>query len=183
MSDGVDVRLGAQTSDLTSGLNDASASVQASLRQMQDALSSFGAKSKQNADELADRIAVLERDMPALQQRIATQGIGAPALGVLIAGVSSALVKGKMHSTSKPVAAKGYRALERGRRVNIPGFANLALVQSALYPRQRGHSAGEADFRSHGCLRHAFFRDALWISLRLLIPRPHHAAPGEQRRA
>ena len=43
------------------------------------------AASKQNADELADRIAVLERDMPALQQRIATQGIGAPALGVLLA--------------------------------------------------------------------------------------------------
>ena len=43
------------------------------------------AASKQNADELADRIAVLERDLPALQQRIATQGIGAPALGVLLA--------------------------------------------------------------------------------------------------
>jgi DNA-binding transcriptional MerR regulator len=42
------------------------------------------AASKQSATELAERIAVLERDLPALQQRMATQGIGAPALGVLL---------------------------------------------------------------------------------------------------
>ncbi len=41
--------------------------------------------SKQTAGDLADRIAVLERDLPALQQRVASQGIGAPALGVLLA--------------------------------------------------------------------------------------------------
>ena len=41
--------------------------------------------SKQSASELAERIAVLERDLPALQQRVASQGIGAPALGVLLA--------------------------------------------------------------------------------------------------
>ncbi len=43
------------------------------------------AATRQSADELAERIAVLERDLPALQQRVASQGIGAPALGVLLA--------------------------------------------------------------------------------------------------
>ncbi len=41
--------------------------------------------SKQTAAELAERVALLERDLPALQQRVASQGIGAPALGVLLA--------------------------------------------------------------------------------------------------
>ena len=43
------------------------------------------AATRQSAEELAERIAVLERDLPALQQRVASQGIGAPALGVLLA--------------------------------------------------------------------------------------------------
>ena len=43
------------------------------------------AASRQTAEELTERIAVLERDLPALQQRVASQGIGAPALGVLLA--------------------------------------------------------------------------------------------------
>ncbi len=43
------------------------------------------AVTKQTAAELAERVALLERDLPALQQRVASQGIGAPALGVLLA--------------------------------------------------------------------------------------------------
>ena len=43
------------------------------------------AATRQTASELAERIALLERDLPALQQRVASQGIGAPALGVLLA--------------------------------------------------------------------------------------------------
>ncbi len=43
------------------------------------------AATKQSANELAERIAILERELPALQQRVASQGIGAPALGVLLA--------------------------------------------------------------------------------------------------
>ena len=43
------------------------------------------AASKQTAAELAERVSLLERDLPALQQRVASQGIGAPALGVLLA--------------------------------------------------------------------------------------------------
>ncbi len=43
------------------------------------------AASRQTTDELAERISALERDLPALQQRVASQGIGAPALGVLLA--------------------------------------------------------------------------------------------------
>jgi len=43
------------------------------------------AATRSSAEELAERVAVLERDLPALQQRVASQGIGAPALGVLLA--------------------------------------------------------------------------------------------------
>jgi DNA-binding transcriptional MerR regulator len=52
-------------------------------------LSALDARLKQSAsrqvtDDLAQRIATLERDLPALQQRIAAQGLGSPALAVLL---------------------------------------------------------------------------------------------------
>ena len=43
---------------------------------------------------------------------------------------SSALVKGKKLPTSEAVAALGYRAMQRGQRVYIPGFVNWAMAQS-----------------------------------------------------
>ncbi|MBK7719904.1 MAG: SDR family oxidoreductase [Simplicispira sp.] len=42
---------------------------------------------------------------------------------------SSALVKGKKLPTSEEVAALGYRAMQRGQRVYIPGFMNWAMAQ------------------------------------------------------
>ncbi|MFN8956203.1 hypothetical protein [Limnohabitans sp.] len=49
---------------------------------------------------------------------------------------NSALVKGKKLPTSKEVAALGYRAMQRGQRVYIPGFMNWAMAQSMrLTPR------------------------------------------------
>jgi short-subunit dehydrogenase len=43
---------------------------------------------------------------------------------------NSALVKGKKLPTSEEVAALGYRAMQRGQRVYIPGFVNWAMAQS-----------------------------------------------------
>ena len=43
---------------------------------------------------------------------------------------NSALVKGKKLPTSEAVAALGYRAMQRGQRVYIPGFVNWAMAQS-----------------------------------------------------
>jgi short-subunit dehydrogenase len=43
---------------------------------------------------------------------------------------NSALVKGKKLPTSEEVAALGYRAMQRGQRVYIPGFMNWAMAQS-----------------------------------------------------
>jgi short-subunit dehydrogenase len=43
---------------------------------------------------------------------------------------NSALVKGKKLPTSEEVAALGYRAMQRGQRVYIPGFKNWAMAQS-----------------------------------------------------
>jgi short-subunit dehydrogenase len=43
---------------------------------------------------------------------------------------SSALVKGKKLPTSEAVAALGYRAMQRGQRVYIPGFVNWVMAQS-----------------------------------------------------
>jgi short-subunit dehydrogenase len=43
---------------------------------------------------------------------------------------NSALVKGKKLPTSEEVAALGYRAMQRGQRVYIPGFINWAMAQS-----------------------------------------------------
>jgi short-subunit dehydrogenase len=42
----------------------------------------------------------------------------------------SALVKGKKLPTSEEVAKLGYRAMQRGQRVYIPGFVNWAMAQS-----------------------------------------------------
>lgn len=50
---------------------------------------------------------------------------------------NSALVKGKQLPTSEEVAALGYRAMQRGQRVYIPGFMNWAMAQSVrITPRK-----------------------------------------------
>ena len=46
---------------------------------------------------------------------------------------ASALVKGKKLPTSEAVAAQGYRALQRGQRVYIPGCMNWLLAQSVRF--------------------------------------------------
>ena len=46
---------------------------------------------------------------------------------------NSALVKGKKLPTSEEVAALGYRAMQRGQRVYIPGFMNWAMAQSIRF--------------------------------------------------
>lgn len=46
---------------------------------------------------------------------------------------ASSLVKGKKLPTSEAVAAKGYRALQRGQRVYIPGCGNWLLAQSVRF--------------------------------------------------
>lgn len=46
---------------------------------------------------------------------------------------SSALVKDKKLPTSEEVAALGYRAMQRGRRVYIPGIRNWLLAQSPRF--------------------------------------------------
>lgn len=43
---------------------------------------------------------------------------------------NSALIKGKKLPTSEAVAALGYRAMQRGQRVYIPGFVNWVMAQS-----------------------------------------------------
>jgi uncharacterized protein len=49
---------------------------------------------------------------------------------------NSGLIKGKKLPTSEEVAALGYRAMQRGQRVYIPGFVNWAMAQSMrLTPR------------------------------------------------
>ena len=45
----------------------------------------------------------------------------------------SALIKGKKLPTSEEVAALGYRAMQRGQRVYIPGFVNWAMAQSMRF--------------------------------------------------
>ncbi|WP_333825537.1 SDR family NAD(P)-dependent oxidoreductase [Pinisolibacter sp.] len=49
----------------------------------------------------------------------------------------SALVKGKRLPTSESVAAVGYRAMVRGRRIAIPGLLNLLLAQSVRFTPRR----------------------------------------------
>lgn len=46
---------------------------------------------------------------------------------------NSALVKGKKLPTSEEVAALGYRAMQRGQRVYIPGFMNWVMAQSMRF--------------------------------------------------
>lgn len=46
---------------------------------------------------------------------------------------NSALIKGKQLPTSEEVAALGYRAMQRGQRVYIPGFVNWAMAQSMRF--------------------------------------------------
>ena len=46
---------------------------------------------------------------------------------------NSALVKGKKLPTADEVAALGYRAMQRGQRVYIPGFMNWAMAQSMRF--------------------------------------------------
>ncbi|MBL8518959.1 MAG: SDR family oxidoreductase [Betaproteobacteria bacterium] len=46
---------------------------------------------------------------------------------------ASALVKGKKLPSSEAVAAKGYRALNRGQRVYIPGCMNWVMAQSVRF--------------------------------------------------
>lgn len=46
---------------------------------------------------------------------------------------NSALIKGKKLPTSEEVAAVGYRAMQRGQRVYIPGFVNWAMAQSMRF--------------------------------------------------
>jgi uncharacterized protein len=46
---------------------------------------------------------------------------------------SSALVKGKKLPTSEEVAAAGYKAMKRGRRVYIPGTINWLMAQSPRF--------------------------------------------------
>jgi short-subunit dehydrogenase len=46
---------------------------------------------------------------------------------------NSALVKGKQLPTSVDVAALGYRAMQRGQRVYIPGAVNWVMAQSMRF--------------------------------------------------
>ncbi|MEN9314711.1 MAG: hypothetical protein RIS35_1104 [Pseudomonadota bacterium] len=46
---------------------------------------------------------------------------------------NSALIKGKKLPTSEEIAALGYRAMQRGQRVYIPGFVNWAMAQSMRF--------------------------------------------------
>ena len=46
---------------------------------------------------------------------------------------NSALIKGKKLPTSEEVAALGYRAMQRGKRVYIPGVVNWVMAQSMRF--------------------------------------------------
>jgi short-subunit dehydrogenase len=46
---------------------------------------------------------------------------------------NSALIKGKKLPTSEEVAALGYRAMQRGKRVYIPGVVNWVMAQSIRF--------------------------------------------------
>lgn len=78
----------------------------------------------------------------AIAAELAPQGVTVTALcpGPTVSGFqdkadmhASALVKGKTLPTSEQVAAKGYRALQRGQRVYIPGCMNWLLAQSVRF--------------------------------------------------
>lgn len=78
----------------------------------------------------------------AIAAELAAQGVTVTALcpGPTASGFQdkadmgdSALVKGKKLPTSEAVAAQGYRALQRGQRVFIPGAVNWLLAQSVRF--------------------------------------------------
>lgn len=50
---------------------------------------------------------------------------------------ASALVNGKKLPTAQDVAAKGYRAMQRGQRVYIPGAMNRLMAQSVRFTPRR----------------------------------------------
>lgn len=50
---------------------------------------------------------------------------------------ASALVEGKKLPTSEEVAAAGYRAMQRGQRVFVPGFMNWVIAQSVRFTPRR----------------------------------------------
>jgi len=50
---------------------------------------------------------------------------------------ASALVKGKKLPSARSVAAVGYRAMQRGQRVVIPGAANWIMAQSVRFTPRR----------------------------------------------
>ncbi len=49
----------------------------------------------------------------------------------------SAMVKGKRLPTSEEVAAKGFRAMQRGQRVYIPGWKKWILAQLPRFAPRR----------------------------------------------
>lgn len=78
----------------------------------------------------------------AIAAELAPHGVTVTALcpGPTVSGFQdkavmqdSALVKGKSLPTSEEVAAKGYRAFQRGKRVYIPGCMNWLLAQSVRF--------------------------------------------------
>lgn len=50
---------------------------------------------------------------------------------------ASALVKGKQLPSSEQVAAAGYKAMQRGQRVYIPGLTNWLMAQSVRFTPRR----------------------------------------------
>jgi short-subunit dehydrogenase len=50
---------------------------------------------------------------------------------------ASGLVKGKKLPTAEAVAAAGYRAMQRGQRVFVPGFMNWLMAQSVRFTPRR----------------------------------------------
>lgn len=50
---------------------------------------------------------------------------------------ASALVRGKRLPTAEAVAAAGYRAMQTGRRVVIPGCLNWMMAQSVRFTPRR----------------------------------------------
>ena len=49
----------------------------------------------------------------------------------------SALVKGKQLPSAKSVAASGYKAMQKGQRVFIPGAFNWMMAQSVRFTPRR----------------------------------------------
>lgn len=77
-TDGVQVRLGADTGQATSGVTDAASSIASSLKGIQDALQSFGTKNKQVLDDAVKNNANLSRSFLELKGSV-TGGFNAIA--------------------------------------------------------------------------------------------------------